>query len=291
VANGDTVIDVDDGERTDCDLIVERVDLFAAPNAVAGAIDQSVVVRVVDVFWNDGEVADIGLKIGIRCARAVRVEDDQLVWATFVSDSGSVYAEPCVLLVEDRAVRQSREVENDEIRALRRWRRAGGRCWRERERGRGCWRWRRSGGGGRRWRRGDRRWRRGRRGRRSRLRPDLEVVGLTVVADEQLAGQAKPGPVFASRVGGCLVRTGEYEAAQRNRPERSVTARDDDDGQPHAEDCFARRVGDRDVIGSVRQVMRPGAGWPSVQGDVALLRVDVAVNHATVRQRGEYRTR
>jgi hypothetical protein len=106
------VVDINDGKAVDGDRLVEAVDLPAAADAVAGVIDKAVTVVVVDVLGDDRQVADVDLQVRVRGARAVGVEDDELVRAALVGNGGDVDAGGGELLVEDGAVGKASEVED-----------------------------------------------------------------------------------------------------------------------------------------------------------------------------------
>jgi hypothetical protein len=154
------VVDVNDSEADNSDREVELIDLHAAADAVTGLIDEVVAVLIEQVLGNDGEVPYVDLEVRVGSTRKAGIEDDQLVGASFVGNSGDVDARGSVLLVEQLAVLQPLEVER-EVRTGRTFAaRAGGRA--DRRGPRGCGRWGRCG----RWYRRSRRTRGGTTGRR-----------------------------------------------------------------------------------------------------------------------------
>jgi hypothetical protein len=138
MAGRHAVIDVHDRETVDRDRAVELVDLDAAADAVAGAVDQAVAVFVGHVFRDDRQVADVNFEVRVRGVGTAGVEDDQLIGPAFVGDRGNMDAGGGELLGQDLAVFETREIEDDvglgRTFLVRRLRGRGWRCRRQRAR-------------------------------------------------------------------------------------------------------------------------------------------------------------
>jgi hypothetical protein len=107
-----TVVDVHDDEIGDDAVMVEGVDLCTAADTVVGDVNEAVFVVVCDVLWDDGEIADASLQIGIRSVRGVRVENDEGIRASLIGNGRDVDAIGGELLAEDGTRGQACEVQH-----------------------------------------------------------------------------------------------------------------------------------------------------------------------------------
>jgi hypothetical protein len=112
------VVDINNREAVNGDRRVEAVDLLAAADAVIRIVYAAVAVLIDHVLGDDGEVADVGLKIWVTCIVAVGVEDEEPVGAAFVSDCRDVDTGGSELLGEDIAVLKGLEIDQREASSL-----------------------------------------------------------------------------------------------------------------------------------------------------------------------------
>lgn len=112
-----------------------------------------------------------------------------------------------------------------------------------------------------------------------------------MTVDEQPSRYTQPSLVFTSGIWGRSVGRRRHKATQRSRAKGPLAVTNSNGTVTSSKYNRATWVSNGNVVDTIWQVVRLRPRRTTVEGDITLVCIDVAVHHATVGQGGENRPR